>query len=134
MELHPPPARHAVTNPGYFSAGPFRGEPHTGQQAKRKNKTSRSGRPVDFDADGCKNRNVVGRAFNKLKIWRGLATRPDPTRTHQSIEEAWSSPQSSCGSPHGVRKHAPNVLQNCSPAAEATIHIQALPGYVTCCR
>ncbi len=43
----------------------------------RKNRGSRGGRPVDFDAADYKDRNVVERAFNKLKNWRGLATRYD---------------------------------------------------------
>jgi len=47
------------------------------QRANRKNKGSRGGRPVGFDAEDYKNRNVVERAFNKLKNWRGLATRYD---------------------------------------------------------
>ena len=47
------------------------------QRANRKNKGSRGGRPVGFDAEDYKNRNVVERAFNKLKDWRGLATRYD---------------------------------------------------------
>lgn len=47
------------------------------QQAHRKNRGSRGGRPVDFDAEDYKNRNVVERAFNQLKNWRGLATRYD---------------------------------------------------------
>ena len=33
--------------------------------------------PVGFDAEDYKNRNVVERAFNKLKNWRELATRYD---------------------------------------------------------
>jgi len=32
---------------------------------------------VAFDATDYKNRNVVERAFNHLKNWRGLATRYD---------------------------------------------------------
>jgi transposase len=43
----------------------------------RKNKGSCGGRPVDFDAHDYKNRNVVERAFNHFKNWRGLATRYD---------------------------------------------------------
>ena len=43
----------------------------------RKNKGSRGGRPVAFDASDYKNRNVVERAFNHMKNWRGLATRYD---------------------------------------------------------
>ena len=45
--------------------------------ARRKAKGSAGGRPLDFDAEDYKNRNVVERAFNKLKTWRGLATRYD---------------------------------------------------------
>jgi len=41
----------------------------------RQNKGSGGGRPVDFDAVDYKNRNVVERAFNHMKNWRGLATR-----------------------------------------------------------
>lgn len=44
------------------------------QLQRRKNRGSRGGRPVHFDA---KHRNVVERAFNQLKNWRGLATRYD---------------------------------------------------------
>ena len=47
------------------------------QQANRTNKGSHGGRPVDFDADDYRNRNVVERSFNRLKNWRGLATRYD---------------------------------------------------------
>ena len=49
----------------------------TDQQTNRQNRGSRGGRPVDFDAEAYKGRNVVERAFNKLKEWRGLATRYD---------------------------------------------------------
>ncbi len=45
--------------------------------ARRKAKGSAGGRPLDFDAEDYKNRNVVERAFNKFKNWRGLATRYD---------------------------------------------------------
>ena len=47
------------------------------QIANRKRRSSTGGRPVDFDAEDYKNRNVIERAFNKLKNWRGLATRYD---------------------------------------------------------
>lgn len=40
-----------------------------------KYKGSRGVRPVTFDAQDYKNRNVVERAFNHLKNWRGIATR-----------------------------------------------------------
>lgn len=48
----------------------------TDQIGHRKSRGSR-GRPVDFDSEDYKNRDVVERAFNKLRNWRGLATRYD---------------------------------------------------------
>jgi transposase len=45
--------------------------------ANRRRKGSTGGRPVDFDSEDYKNRNVVERAFNTIKNWRGLATRYD---------------------------------------------------------
>jgi len=47
------------------------------QIGHRLKKGSRGGRPVNFDAHDYKNRNVVERAFNHFKNWRGLATRYD---------------------------------------------------------
>jgi transposase len=47
------------------------------QIGNRKRRGSAGGRPVDFDAEDYKNRNVIERAFNRLKNWRGLATRYD---------------------------------------------------------
>lgn len=47
------------------------------QQANRKRRGQRGGRPVGFDAVAYKGRNVVERSFNALKQWRGLATRYD---------------------------------------------------------
>lgn len=49
----------------------------TDQQANRKKKGSAGGRPVGFDADRYKQRNTVERCFQKVKTWRGLATRYD---------------------------------------------------------
>jgi transposase len=49
----------------------------TDQQANRKNRGPRGGRPVGVDTKDYKNRNVVERPFNILKNWRGLATRYD---------------------------------------------------------
>jgi transposase len=43
----------------------------------RKNRGSAGGRPPTFDAATYRDRNVVERAFNQLKGWRGLATRYD---------------------------------------------------------
>ena len=49
------------------------------QAANRKNKGSQGGRPVDHDAELYKERNTVERLINKLKDWRGIATRYDKT-------------------------------------------------------
>jgi transposase len=43
----------------------------------RRNRGSAGGRPPAFDATRYRDRNVVERAFNQLKAWRGLATRYD---------------------------------------------------------
>jgi transposase len=47
------------------------------QIALRATKGRRGGRPPHFDADLYRDRNVVERAFNRLKGWRGIATRYD---------------------------------------------------------
>lgn len=49
----------------------------TTEIASRKRKGSLGGRPPVFDAKKYKGRNVVERAFNLMKQWRGLATRYD---------------------------------------------------------
>ncbi len=49
------------------------------QAANRKKKGSRGGRPVSHDADLYKERNAVERLINRLKDWRGIATRFDKT-------------------------------------------------------
>ncbi len=49
------------------------------QQANRKRKGSAGGRPVGFDPDLYRQRNTVERCFQKIKTWRGLATRYDKT-------------------------------------------------------
>ncbi len=47
------------------------------QAAARRRKGSAGGRPVSFDPELYKLRNSVERCFNKLKQWRGIATRCD---------------------------------------------------------
>jgi transposase len=49
------------------------------QAANRKKRGSAGGRPVSHDADQYKDRNTVERCINKIKAWRGLATRYDKT-------------------------------------------------------
>jgi putative transposase len=56
--------------------------PHTiperrDQIARRKAQGSRGGRPPSFDPDIYRERNTVERGFNRLKHWRGVATRYD---------------------------------------------------------
>lgn len=47
------------------------------QEANRKRRGSKGGRPVGLDKEAYKRRNVVERSFNTFKQWRGLATRYD---------------------------------------------------------
>ncbi len=49
------------------------------QAANRKRKGVRGDRPVSHDTGLCKERNTVERLINKLKAWRGVATRYDRT-------------------------------------------------------
>lgn len=49
------------------------------QIAGRARRGSKGGRPRSFDKEACKGRNVVERCFNRLKQWRGIATRSDKT-------------------------------------------------------
>ncbi len=47
------------------------------QQAHRKKKGSKGGRPPAFDAEAYKKRNTVERGYARVKQWRGIATRYD---------------------------------------------------------
>ena len=47
------------------------------QIAHRRARGRRGGRPPAFDSETYKGRNVVERAFGRLKQWRGIATRYD---------------------------------------------------------
>ncbi|MFB7984117.1 IS5 family transposase, partial [Streptomyces vinaceus] len=51
------------------------------QTANRRRLDSHGGRPPAFDREAYKQRNTVERCINKLKQWRGLATRYDKTAT-----------------------------------------------------
>ncbi|MFI8236823.1 IS5 family transposase [Streptomyces sp. NPDC085866] len=51
------------------------------QIANRKRKGRNGGRPPGFDRDAYKRRNTVERCINRLKQWRGLATRYEKTAT-----------------------------------------------------
>lgn len=47
------------------------------QRNNRLRRGSAGGRPVSYDTELYKNRNVVERCYESLKQWRGLATRYD---------------------------------------------------------
>lgn len=51
------------------------------QTAHRKRRGRAGGRPPAFDRDAYTQRNTVERCINRLKQWRGLATRYDKTAT-----------------------------------------------------
>lgn len=81
---------HVVADKGYSSRKiraylRRRGIAHTipervDQILGRLNRGTRGGRPPGFDRSLYRRRNVVERCFNRLKQWRGLATRYDKTR------------------------------------------------------
>ncbi|WP_442806354.1 IS5 family transposase [Streptomyces sp. NBC_01317] len=81
---------HVIADKGYSSRKiraylRRRGIGHTiperiDQATGRLRKGSRGGRPPTFDRRVYRLRNVVERCFNRLKQWRGLATRYDKTR------------------------------------------------------
>ncbi|MGM9465691.1 IS5 family transposase [Streptomyces murinus] len=56
------------------------------QVRNRVRRGGHGGRPPAFDREAYKHRNVVERCFNRLKQWRGIATRYD--KTAQSYEAA----------------------------------------------
>ncbi len=45
------------------------------QQGHRARRGSQGGRPVSYDRERYKDRNVIERSYEQLKQWRGLATR-----------------------------------------------------------
>ena len=51
------------------------------QKGHRKRRGSRGGRPVSYDVNDYRNRNVIERRYCHLKQWRGLATRYDKHAT-----------------------------------------------------
>ncbi|WP_371129462.1 IS5 family transposase [Streptomyces sp. TLI_105] len=81
---------HVIADKGYSSRKirrylRRRGIAHTipervDQALGRLNRGSHGGRPPAFDRRIYRLRNVVERCFNRLKQWRGLATRYDKTR------------------------------------------------------
>ncbi|WP_416069283.1 IS5 family transposase [Streptomyces buecherae] len=53
----------------------------TDQQANRRRRGPAGGRPPTFDPEAYKQRNTVERCINRLKQWRGIATRYEKTAT-----------------------------------------------------
>ncbi len=51
------------------------------QAGHRRRRGSAGGRPVGYDRTAYRRRNVIERAFNQLKAWRGIATRYDKHAT-----------------------------------------------------
>lgn len=49
----------------------------TDQTAHRRRRGRRGGRPISYDRDLYRHRNVIERGFNAFKQWRGLASRYD---------------------------------------------------------
>ena len=47
------------------------------QKGHHRRRRSQGGRPVSHDVERYKDRNVIERSYEKLKQWRGLATRYD---------------------------------------------------------
>lgn len=68
-----PSTREALRRRGIRVVIPERSD----QISYRKAKGSVGGRPPSFDTQLYRDRNVVERAFNRLKGWRGIATRYD---------------------------------------------------------
>ncbi len=51
------------------------------QRNLRLRRSRQGGRPPAFDRDAYKQRNTVERCINRLKQWRGIATRYEKTAT-----------------------------------------------------
>jgi transposase len=51
------------------------------QRSHRLRRGSRGGRPPAFDRETYKQRNTVERCINRMKQWRGIATRYEKTAT-----------------------------------------------------
>lgn len=68
-----PSTRQALRRRGIRVVIPERSD----QIAHRASRGRTGGRPPRFDAELYRDRNVVERAFNRLKGWRGIATRYD---------------------------------------------------------
>lgn len=71
------------------------------QTANRKKRGSKGGRPVSHDAELYKERNTVERCINRLRNWRGIATRYDKS------PESYEGGLHLCGAMLWLRSIAP---------------------------
>ncbi len=74
------------------------------QISYRKSKGTTGGRPPAFDAKTYCHRNTVERGFNRLKQWRGVATRYDCAPRPTSAASPW--PRSSSTTASAISRHA----------------------------
>lgn len=86
------------------------------QIERRKAKGSAGGRPPAFDPAIYKERNTIERGFNRLKHWRGIATRYD-TPPHSSAE--YYSPRWSHSTESTINRHGLVELGDAFQQAEA---------------
>lgn len=70
-----PSTREALRERGIPTVIPQRSDQITARQKRG----TGGGRPPNFDTEMYRRRNVVERCFNRLKQWRGIATRYDKT-------------------------------------------------------
>lgn len=68
-----PSTRESLRRKGIRTVIPQRSD----QIKHRRKRGAAGGRPPAFDAEAYKGRNVVERCFNRIKQWRGIATRYD---------------------------------------------------------
>ncbi|MFG2394805.1 transposase [Streptomyces lavendulae] len=84
--LYPRQTRRSLHRPMNPTSHPATRTSRSDQVRNRTRRGSRGGRPPAFNKQVYKHRNVVERCFNRLKQWRGIATRYD--KTAQSYQAA----------------------------------------------
>ncbi len=89
------------------------------QVANRRRKGNAGGRPIGYDVDDYKGRNVIERFFNRMKHWRAIASRT--TSTPSSTAAASCSPPPSTGSSSPETRPRAGALTNSEPAVAAHV-------------
>jgi len=64
--------------------------------ANRKKRGRDGGRPVAHDAEQYKERDTVERCINKIRAWRGQATRYDKAPASYVAGSSYADPSSGC--------------------------------------